>query len=70
MEKSLKRLGLIVALAALTTVSVAGARYQKRAAPGGTLRLDSTNNCVCMAPGEMSGPPCGGECELNRQGLK
>ena len=69
MKKSLKRIGLLVALAALTTVSVAGARYQKRAAQG-TLRLDSNNNCVCMSPGETSSPPCGGECELNRQGLK
>jgi len=70
MKKSLKRIGLIIALAALTTVSIAGARYQKRVTPGGTLRLDSNNNCVCMSPGETSGPPCGGECELNRQGLK
>ena len=69
MKKSLKRIGLLVALAALTTVSVAGARYQKRG-PSGMLRLDSNNNCVCMSPGEMNSPPCGGECELNRQGLK
>jgi len=70
MKNSVKRIGLLIALAALITGSVAGARYQKRAAPGGMLRLDSNNNCVCMSPGETNGPPCGGECELNRQGLK
>jgi hypothetical protein len=68
MTKSIKRIGLVIALAALTTISVAAARYQN--GDQGLLRLDSNNNCVCTSPGESNGPPCGGECQLNLRGRK
>jgi hypothetical protein len=68
MKKSIKRIGLVIALASLTALSVGAARHPHRAQ--GFMRLDGNNNCVCMSPGETSTPPCGGECELNRHGEK
>ena len=62
-----KLITLITFAALMATLTIAGISHSRGSRRTLGHYTTVNNSCVCVDPGEISVPPCSGECELPAQ---